>query len=296
MYQKKILIIFTVFIFIIAKAFAVTVPNASVSTFSPEQRSTRTESIWLKPYSAFETIELESGNRVHNTAYGTYIGYDTNVINLGNDWDSVLTFHTGYTGSRQKYNARTIFQNGGQLGVSGVFFRKNFFLGILTNVGATNAISESSFENINFSMLSATAALKTGYNFEFLEKRLSFQPSFLGAYLWINTFDYVNAQNEIVKSDPVYSIQLVPGLKLTANLEDGWQPYIGVQQVWNIINASRFSPNDVSIGEISLKPYVQYGIGLQKNVGEDFTGYIQSTVRNGGRNGIILSFGLRKYF
>ena len=296
MFKEKFIVVLFFLMLFSVKVFAVTVPNGSVSTFSPEQRSTKTESIWFKPYSAFETIELESGNIVHNTAYGAYIGYDTNVINLGDDWDAVLTFHTGYTGSRQKYSARTIFQNGGQLGVSGVFFRDNFFLGILTNVGATNAIAKSSFENLNFSMISATAAIKTGYNFEMLDKKLSFQPSFLGAYLWANTFDYVNAQNVVVKSDPVYSIQLMPGLKLTANLDNGWQPYIGVQQVWNILNASRFSPNDVILGEISLKPYVQYGVGIQKSVGEDYTGYIQTTIRNGGRSGVIISFGLRKYF
>lgn len=296
MLKKLYPLIITLFFLFPIKTEAVTVPNASVSTFSPEQRSSKTESIWVKPYSAFETIELENSSIVHNTAYGTYIGYDTNVIDLNKDWDAVLTFHAGYTGSRQKYNARTIFQNGGQLGASGVFFKDNFFLGLLTNVGANNAIAKSSFENLNFSMISATAAVKTGYNFEFLEQKLSLQPSFLGAYLWVNTFDYVNAQNVVVKSDPVYSIQLIPGLKLTANLNDGWQPYIGVQQIWNIINASKFSPNDVSVGEISLKPYVQYGIGLQKSTGENFTGYIQATVRNGGRSGIILSLGLKRYF
>lgn len=239
---------------------------------------------------------MENKNNVHNTAYGSYIGYDTNVIDLSNEWAAVLTFHTGYTGSRQKYNGRTIVQNGGQLGVSGVFFRKNFFIGILTNVGATNADAESSSENINFSMLNATAAVKTGYNFDLLDKKLSLQPSFLGAYLFVNTFDYYNSQNVLVQSEPVYSIQLVPGFKLTANLSEGWQPYFGVQQVWNILNASRFSPNDVSVGEISLKPYVQYGIGIQKAIGDDFTGFFQTTIRNGGRNGVILSFGLRKYF
>lgn len=293
---KNFIILIIVFSLFQFKVIAVTVPNASVSTFSPEQRSSKTESIWLKPYVGFETIELENRSKVHNTAYGTYIGYDTNVIELNNDWDAVLTFHTGYTGSRQKYNARTIIQNGGQLGASGVLFKNNFFVGLLTNVGATNADAESSFEDLNFSMISATAAIKTGYNFEVLEKKLSLQPSFLCAYLFVNTFDYVNAQNIVVKSDPVYSIQLIPGFKLTANLDDGWQPYLGVQQVWNILNASRFSPNDVSVGEISLKPYVQYGIGIQKSVGENFTGYFQSTIRNGGRNGVILSFGLRKYF
>ena len=137
-----ILLFFAVFLFL-PDVKAVTVPNSSVSTFSPEQRSSRTESLWIRPYSSFETIELENKNKVHNTGYGAYIGYDTNVIELNPDWDSVFTFHTGYTGSRQIYKGRNIVQNGGQIGVSGVFFRKNFYIGFLTNIGAANAESHS---------------------------------------------------------------------------------------------------------------------------------------------------------
>ena len=34
-------------------------------------------------------------------------------------------------------------------------------------------------------------------------------------------------------------------------------------------------------------------VGLQKRAGERFTGFGQTMVRNGGRNGIALSFGFR---
>lgn len=44
---------------------------------------------------------------------------------------------------------------------------------------------------------------------------------------------------------------------------------------------------------MSLKPYVQYGIGLQKHWDDRFTGFFQAMVRNGGRNGIALSAGFR---
>lgn len=288
--------IIIIFYLMLLSAEAVTVPNSSVSTFSPEQRSSKTENIWIRPYTSFETIELENKNKVHNDGYGVYVGYDTTVIELNSDWDSVLTFHIGYTGSNQKYNSKKIIQNGGQLGVSGVLFRKNMFIGLLSTIGSTSAESKSSDENINFSMLNAAGAVKAGYNFDFLEKKLTLQPSFLFAYLFVDTLDYVNADNITVKSEPVHSLQLIPGIKLTGNLKDGWQPYFGIQTVWNIMNESNFSANDVSVGEISVKPYVQYGIGVQKSAGEKYSGYIQSTIRNGGRNGVVLSFGLRRYF
>ena len=36
-----------------------------------------------------------------------------------------------------------------------------------------------------------------------------------------------------------------------------------------------------------------YGVGLQKSVGERFTGFGQAMIHNGGRNGVALTFGAR---
>ena len=91
----------------------------------------------------------------------------------------------------------------------------------------------------------------------------------------------------------MHAIQIAPGLKFIGNLKNGWQPYIGLQMVWNIIDKSRFQANNVSLPEMSVAPYFQYGIGIQKRVGERFTGFGQAMLRNGGRNGIALQFGFR---
>ena len=44
---------------------------------------------------------------------------------------------------------------------------------------------------------------------------------------------------------------------------------------------------------MSIKPYIQYGIGIQKVMKDNFTAYGQAMVRNGGRNGIALTFGFK---
>ena len=44
---------------------------------------------------------------------------------------------------------------------------------------------------------------------------------------------------------------------------------------------------------MSVKPYVEYGVGVQKRWKDKFTGYAQAMIRNGGRNGIALSAGFR---
>ena len=63
--------------------------------------------------------------------------------------------------------------------------------------------------------------------------------------------------------------------------------------VWNIIDKTHFTANDVSLPNLSIDPFVKYGIGVRKSWGERFTGFFQTYITNGGRNGIGLQAGFR---
>ena len=63
--------------------------------------------------------------------------------------------------------------------------------------------------------------------------------------------------------------------------------------VWNIMDKTHFKAENVDLPEMSVKPYVQYGVGVQKRWGERFTGFFETTVRNAGRNGVAFNAGFR---
>ena len=88
-------------------------------------------------------------------------------------------------------------------------------------------------------------------------------------------------------------IQLAPGVRLIGNTKNGWQPYVGVNMVWNLMGESGGTANGVKLPSMSIKPYVQYGVGVQKRFKDHFMGFAQAMVHSGGRNGISLSGGFR---
>ena len=90
-----------------------------------------------------------------------------------------------------------------------------------------------------------------------------------------------NAAGVKIDSDPLHAIQVVPGVKFVGNLKNGWQPYANVDMVWNIMDKTDVMANDVRLPQLSVKPYVQYGVGVQKTWGERFTGFFQTMMRNG---------------
>ncbi len=251
------------------------------------------QGMWVKPYTTFESVDLKNGTSVSNIAYGMLYGGDTDLIDLGRGCKGVISAFIGYNGSHQEYKGIDMDQQGGTLGLTGSLYKGNFFTGITMSTGASGGEAFTAYGTDKFSMLTAGIANKTGYNIEVAQGKLIIQPSLFLGYTFANTFDYTNAAGVRIKSDPLNAIQIAPGIKLIGNLEHGWQPYLGVDMMWNIMGKTDFAANETRLPSMSVKPYVQYGAGVQKSWGKRFTAFFQTMLRNGGRTGVSLQAGFR---
>ena len=157
----------------------------------------------------------------------------------------------------------------------------------------SSAEASTAFGHDNFAMLNTGIAEKTGYNFETFKRKLIIQPSLLMSYTFVNTFNYTTSSAVHMDADPLHAIHIEPQIKLIGNFKNYLQPYISVSMIWNIIDDTKFQANDVYLPYLSVKPYVQYGVGVQKRWGERLTGFFETMIRNGGRNGVALLLGLR---
>ena len=251
---------------------------------------------WVRPFAAYDSVGLKNGPKVDNFSYGTFIGGDTSIHQFKNGGEGVLSAHVSYLGSHQSFNGNSIYQNGGNLGLTGTYYKGNFFTGLTVNAGASVADASTRYGNEDFPMFMAGVANKTGYNFEFKDGKFIIQPSLLLSYTFVNTFDYTNAAGVSINGDPLHAFQISPNLRFALNTKNGWQPYLTVGMNWNIMNDSQFTANMATLPDLSLKPYVQYGLGIQKTINDNFTAYGQVLIRNGGRNGIAANAGLRYIF
>ena len=267
--------------------------DSGVGVFSPLMTKSDTAGFWIKPYATFENIPLRHGPKVNNIAYGTLVGYDTPIESLRHGWDRVFTYYIGYNGASQSFSGTDSYQNGGLVGFTHTLYKGNFFNATTISAGASVAENSTMYGNENATSLLAGIANKTGYNFEFKGGRFIIQPSFMMSYSFINTFDYTNAAGVRMESDPASMIQIAPGVKFIGNTKSGWQPYLAVNMIWNILAHSDVRANGVKLPDMNIDPYVQYGLGVQRRFGDRFLAYGQAMVQNGGRNGISLSFGLR---
>lgn len=273
----------------LANKYAITEPRS----IRYENDYSKAGGIWYQPYANFENVGLSNGPRVDIQSYGSLIGGDSSYKQLKHGWGTVTTPYIGYNGTSQSYSGVSTTTNGGILGLTQTFYHGDFFTALTINAGASNGESSTMYGKENYTALMAGIGSKTGYNFEFNDGKLIIQPSMLMAYTYVNTFDYTNAAGVKISSDPLHSIQLHPSIKFMGNVGKGWQPYASVGMVWNILNETNFTANNVRLPEMSIRPYVEYGVGLQKIWHDKCTGFVQAMLRNGGRNGIALTFGFK---
>ena len=271
-----------------------TADATDIGTFSPLFTKNESQAFWIKPYASFENIPLNNGPKVSNINYGTLIGHDSDLTPIKHGFERVLTSYIGYNGASQRFSGVDSYQNGALIGQTITLYKNNFFNATTLSVGASAGNSNNMYGSENYTMLLAGIANKTGYNLEFKNGKFILQPSFLLSYTFVNTFDYNNSAGLRIKSNPLHAIQLAPSLKFIANTNSGWQPYLAVSMIWNILDKSHVTANDVRLPSMSIDPYVAYGLGVQKRFNnEKYTAFAQTMIHNGGRNGISLTAGLR---
>ena len=249
--------------------------------------------MWYRGYATFERVNLNRGPKVSNILYGAFGGGESKMYDIGHGFHVQYSGYLGYTGSHQAFLGNDIYQNGGTLGATAMLYKGNFFTGITANVGASVADVSTRYGSEDFPMILGGAAWKIGYNWELAQSKFIIQPSYMMSYSFVDAFNYTNAAGVRIKDSTLNAINIAPGLKFIGNLKNGWQPYASIQMVWNIMDKTKFTAADIQLPYMSVRPFIQYGVGIQKHHGDRFTGYFQTVLRNGGRNGVALSLGFR---
>ena len=262
-------------------------------TYNGKPNEMNSKGVWVKPYASFDSVSLKDGPKADNFSYGSFIGGDSDMFKLKNGFYGVVSPYVAYQGSHQSYSGNSVYQNGGTVGVTGTFYKGNFFTGVTVGTGANISEASTMYGSEDFPMLMAGIANKTGYNFEFKDGRFIIQPNLQLSYTFVNTFDYTNGAGVRIESDPLHAIQVAPNVKFIMNTEGGWQPYATVGFRWNIMDETNFTAAESTLPEMSIKPYVNYGFGIQRTINDRLTAYGQIMLRHGGRNGIAANFGGR---
>ena len=262
--------------------------------YAPYQYSKKDGGLWYRMYGTFETLQMNQAGlgRVGNNAYGTIIGADFGLKDLKNGWKFMPTAYIGYNGAHQYFANMGAYQNGGQAGFLGTWYKDNFIIGGLVYGGIyQNSMDIAGHVDNTFNYF-AGASAKGAYNWRF-HRDWVLQPNLMMAY---NFFGQQNLHSDFgqmgMMSGILNGINLAPGLNLIWEKET-FSIYATLQYMYNLNGAVGGRAGNVDLPHLYMdRGYIQYGFGFTKRFTDRFSGYFQTVFRNVGRTGVGFQLGL----
>ncbi len=251
---------------------------------------------WMRAFASNESVDYGGGWESRDKYYGATVGFDSALRDHGNGWASVLTGYAGMLGIRQTYSGGNNRQKGGFVGVTGSFYKKNFYTAWTIAAGTTKAHEYTMYGHDNSRLNEYGIAGRFGWNIPLGDGKFSLLPTFTAAFTYVDTQDFTNAGGVKMTGDGFYAVQLNPNIKFIMNVENGWQPYLTVGEVWTVGDSSKIYANDSKLDEFDLDPYTEYGIGVQKRWANRSDAYLQLLGHSHGRDGFLVNAGVRWSF
>lgn len=255
--------------------------------FAPYQYSRKDGGLWYKMYGTFENLQMNNGlSRVGNNAYGVLIGADFGLKELKNGWKFMPTAYLGYNGAHQTFARMGQYQNGGQAGFLGTWYKDNFIVGALAYGGVYgNSMDVRGFNDETFNYF-AGAATKAAYNIR-LHKDWVLQPNLLVSYNYFGQQNWHSKFGQMgMMAGDLNGINIAPGLNLIWEKET-FSAYATLQYMYNINGACGGRAGNVGLPQVEMeRGYIQYGLGINKKFTDRASGYLQAVLRNVGRTGV----------
>lgn len=255
---------------------------------------------WAKAFGSKDSVELKHFDAIDTQFYGIIGGVDSKKFTYDNGISSVYGVYAAYMGSRQKYEDNKVSQDGGYLGLYANLRLLSLFSNFALNGGYIANTARTVYGDDKFDMYTTNISNKTGYDIAFGEYVLT--PSIYASYMYINTEDYTSKAGAKISSASKNVLEITPEVKLAKDFGAGLDGYAKIAYTWNFYHGGKVTADDVLLPKLSVKPYVEYGIGVEKDWSEEewnpknITSFAEINRHDGGREGWDANAGLKYQF
>lgn len=241
------------------------------------------DNAWVSVIGFDDTVDMKSFNNVDSEMYSVVGGVNSDVKHF-EDFDATYGLYAGYINSEQKYDGNTIDQNGGYIGLNSVLNKGNAELLATIDTGYIRNEDKHSYGTDKFDTYFTGVAVKAGYTYNF-DNGLSVVPSLYAGYTFVNNEDYTSKSGTKIKNDNLHLFEVAPGVKVNKDFNNGWTGYAQAKYAFIMDNGGDADIDNINLPNISAKDYVEYGLGANKTLDDNWSLAAEINRRDGGREG-----------
>ncbi len=261
--------------------------NLGLQTLKPMGRASGDEPYsnhaWVSLFGADDNVEFDSFETVNSEMMSLAGGFNSDKIKLGDNYVG-YGIYAGYLNGEGKYTGNEIDQEGGYIGLSSSLQNGNFVMAGTINGGFIKNEAKHSFGTDKYDTYWTGVSLKTGYDYH-VNNSLTIQPNVYAAYSFVNSEDYTSKSGAKIKNDNLHLFEVAPGLKVNQTFANGWNGFAGAKYAFVMDNGGDTNVDSALLPNISVKDYVEYGLGLEKDIRFDWRLAATINRRDGGRQG-----------
>lgn len=119
----------------------------------------------------------------------------------------------------------------------------------------------------------------------------------------VNTDDYTNKAGVKIENNLLHVFEVRPELRVSKDFANGLTLYAKAAYVADYYEGGKIKANSVLLPNISAKPYVEYGLGIEKDWKQcvycrrrDMTSFANVNRHDGGREGWDVNGGIKLEF
>ena len=258
-------------------------------------------STWVQAFGSNDDVELKHlSGKVDTQFYGLVGGIDSKRFTYSNGIHAVYGFFGAYVQGRQKLDDTKITQKSGYTGISIALRKDAAFSNFSLTAGFATNEANTTWGKDKFDTKIVSVANKTGT--DLIKGSWALTPSVLLSYTGLDTDDYTAKSGTKVNNKFMNVFTVAPELKITRDLGDGLNGYAKVSYKFFFYDNNKIEANDVLMPAMSVKPYVEYGVGVTKDWSreewspKDLATFAEINRHDGGRTGWDVNLGMKLDF
>ena len=241
------------------------------------------QNVWATVIGFDDNVEFDSFNTIDSEMFSVVTGVNSieKETSLGN---AVFGAYAGYLNGEQKYTGNEINQEGGYVGLTSSLKQGNVSLLSMLNTGFIRNESEHSFGMDKYNTYWGGVSVKIGYDYH-VNEDITVQPFVYGGYTLVKSEDYTSKSGLRIKSDNLHVFEVAPGIRVDKSFCDGWNGFVQAKYAFVKDKGGDVTVDTVALPNISTKDYAEYGLGIEKELSDNWNISTSLNRRDGGRQG-----------